>query len=253
MDGNTLSGVWSLLHLVRQHMTTESAFDHEQQESYWNGELKKAMGCEDDYGVRRALVHIAALVESAAGTVLAPDWPLHQQADQHEQIAPGSGDRIMTHVVQVVSQARADLRRLVEEWGGLSLYPQPISDYPQTIPDAVLDAIIAHRPHLAQIVRNLRANMLDSRQVEQHIARAYLHAETRLSATNTLHLAQVAEGGPWGGDWWRLNRAAEESGYSPAHLRRLAGEGTVVARKYGKTWYVRKDSIPMKGAEQHAD
>lgn len=242
---NPLNGVWSLLHLVRQDMTTDDAFDHEQEESYWSGELKKAMGRKDDYGVRRALGHIAALVESAAGTVLLPDWSLHQTADQHEQIAPGAGDRIMTHVAQVVAQARADLRQMVEEWGGDDLYPQ-------TIPDSVLDAIVEHRPHLAQTVRNLRANMLDSRQAEQHIARAYLHGETRLSATDTLYLAQVAEGGPWGGDWWKLGRASQESNYSAAHLRRLAGEGVIEARKYGKTWYIRKDSVPAKEVA-HAD
>jgi len=239
---NTLSGVWSLLHLVRQNMTTDDARTHHQEQIYWANEVEQSVSREDGYEVRKALDHIAALVESAARTVLSPDWSLHQTADQHEQIAPGAGNRIMTHVAQVVAQARADLRQMDEEWGGPDLYSQ-------TIPDAVLDAIIAHRPHLAQIVRNLRANMLDSRQAEQHIARAYLHAETRLSATDTLHLAQVAEGGPWGGDWWRLSRASQESNYSAAHLRRLAGEGIVEARKYGKTWYVKRNSIPVKEAE----
>jgi hypothetical protein len=115
--------------------------------------------------------------------------------------------------------------------------------YPQTIPEAVLDAIIRHRPDLAALVAQLRRGA-DARQVEGAIARAYLYGETHLSSADTWFLSQVAHGGPWGGEWWTLDRAAYVTGYDPAHLRRLAGAGRITARKYGRVWYVRRDSLP---------
>jgi hypothetical protein len=117
--------------------------------------------------------------------------------------------------------------------------------YRQTIPNAVLDTIVEHRPDLAAMVENLR-NGQDARQIEPAIARAYLYGETRLSATDTWYLSQVANNGPWGGDWWSLDRAAHETGYDDSHLRRLAGEGKIDARKYGRVWYVQKDSFDCR-------
>lgn len=116
----------------------------------------------------------------------------------------------------------------------------------QTIPDAVLDRIVEHRPHLAQMVANLREHPELAPQIEKAIAQAYLAGETHLSASETWHLSQVYYGGPWGGDWITLSRAAEESGYDAAHLRRLAGEGKLSVLKYGKTWYIRRDALPKR-------
>lgn len=118
----------------------------------------------------------------------------------------------------------------------------------QTIPDAVLDAIIQHRPHLAQMIANLRANPDLAPQLERAIANAYLLGSVELSGTDTWYLSQVAYGGPWGGDWWSLARAAEESGYDHGTLRRMLNDGKLSGLKYGKTWYIPKESIPTPKA-----
>lgn len=116
----------------------------------------------------------------------------------------------------------------------------------QTIPDAVLDKIAEHRPHLAPMVANLRAYPDQAPQIEKAIAQAYLAGETHLSATETWYLSQVYYGGPWGGDWITLTRAASETGYDDAHLRRLCEAEKMPALKYGKTWYVRRDALARK-------
>jgi hypothetical protein len=116
----------------------------------------------------------------------------------------------------------------------------------QTIPDAVLDAIVTHRPHLAALVENLRAHPDRAPQIEKALADAYLMGVPAITPLETWYLAQVAYGGPWGGDWITTDRAAAESGYDAAHLRRLAGAGKLAAIKRGKTWYVRRDALPTK-------
>lgn len=116
----------------------------------------------------------------------------------------------------------------------------------QTIPDAVLAQIAEHRPHLATMIANLRAHPEQAAQIERALADAYLMGETKLSGPDTWHLAQVAYGGPWGGDWITTARAAQASGYDEAHLRRLAGDGKLAAIKRGKTWYVRRDALPKR-------
>lgn len=116
----------------------------------------------------------------------------------------------------------------------------------QTIPDAVLDAIAQHRPHMRAMIDNLRAYPELAEGLERGIAQAYLAGETRLSALDTWHLSQVYYGGPWGGDWWTLARAAEETGYDHGTLRRMLNDGKLSGLKYGKTWYIRRDSIPAR-------
>jgi hypothetical protein len=66
----------------------------------------------------------------------------------------------------------------------------------QTIPDAILDQIVQHRPHLAPMIANLRSHPDLAAQLEKAIATAYLLGETLLSAQETWYLAQVAHGGP---------------------------------------------------------
>jgi helix-turn-helix protein len=119
----------------------------------------------------------------------------------------------------------------------------------RTIPDAVLDAIVEHRPHLALMVNNLRAAALEGQiwSLERHIATNYLLGESHLSGAETWYLAQVSYGGPWGGDWISTAHAAELTGYDDAHLRRLAGSGALPALKRGKTWYLRRDALPVRG------
>lgn len=115
----------------------------------------------------------------------------------------------------------------------------------KTIPDTMLDAIVEHRPHLAPMIANLRTYPDQAAQIEQALARAYLYGAIALSALDTLHLSQVANGSPWGGDWVKLHEAAHITGYTDAHLRRLAAvwkaEGKALKRD--KTWYVKRDVL----------
>lgn len=55
------------------------------------------------------------------------------------------------------------------------------------IPDTVLDKISGHRPHLAEMCKNYKAN--HDIRIGNAIANAYLQGETRLSAMETWHLS----------------------------------------------------------------
>jgi hypothetical protein len=68
-----------------------------------------------------------------------------------------------------------------------------------TIPDAVLETIVDDRPHLAGIVRNLRANPRRAAQFEKPLADAYLMGETKLSAVDTWKLSACCVGEKFGG------------------------------------------------------
>ena len=67
-----------------------------------------------------------------------------------------------------------------------------------TIPYDVLDKIVAHRPHLASIVANLRANPDRARQFEKPLADAYLAGETKLTALETWKLSACCAGRAYG-------------------------------------------------------
>lgn len=114
----------------------------------------------------------------------------------------------------------------------------------QTIPDMVLDQMIAHRPRLAAMVANLRAHPGQAPQIEKALANAYLIGETRLSGRDTWYLAQVAYGGPWGGDWVRTADAADLLGVTDSRIRQMIGEGKLPAITRGKTHYIRRDALP---------
>lgn len=116
----------------------------------------------------------------------------------------------------------------------------------RTIPDAVLDKMAEHRPDLETMIANLRTYPDQAPQIEKAIATAYLYGETHLSGLETWYLAQVSYGGPWGGDWWTLARAAGETGYDHGTLRRMINDKKLSGLKYGKTWYVRRDALPIK-------
>lgn len=116
----------------------------------------------------------------------------------------------------------------------------------QTIPDAVLDRIAEHRPHFSAMIANLRNHPELAQQLERAIAVAYLSGNVLLSGQDTWYLSQVASGGPWGGDWWPLARAADETGYDHGTLRRMINDGKLSGVKYGKTWYVRWDVVSAK-------
>lgn len=68
-----------------------------------------------------------------------------------------------------------------------------------TIPEHVLTQIASHRPHLRQIVTNLRNNPHRAAQFETSLAKAYLAGETKLPGLDTYHLAWCARGERFGG------------------------------------------------------
>jgi hypothetical protein len=105
-----------------------------------------------------------------------------------------------------------------------------------TIPDAVLARIVQHRPHLAAIAANVRAGVVP----EKALAVAYLAGETAFSATDTLHLAQVAYGGPWGGAWDTTAMAAARAGVTDGRIRQKALSGELQSMKRGGVLYVRR-------------
>lgn len=113
----------------------------------------------------------------------------------------------------------------------------------RTIPDAVLTQIAEHRPHLAPMIANLRANPDHAAQIEKGIATAYLLGETRLSALDTWYLAQVSYGGPWGGDWLLSSHAAVMLGVSESRIRHRIASGELPSIMRGKTRYVRRDAL----------
>lgn len=115
-----------------------------------------------------------------------------------------------------------------------------------TIPDIILDRIAADRPHLVPMIANLRENADLAQTIEKTIAFEYLEGVTTLSVMDTWHLAQCANGAPWGGDWVNTLRAAALTSYDEAHIRRLAGSGGLPAIKRGKTWYVRRDALKSR-------
>lgn len=71
----------------------------------------------------------------------------------------------------------------------------------KTIPDHVLEKIVAHRPHLVAMVNNLRmaTNPQMVRLLEKCLADAYLSGTTKLSPLETWYLAYCCGGEPYGG------------------------------------------------------
>ena len=105
-----------------------------------------------------------------------------------------------------------------------------------TIPEAVLAQIVQHRPHLTQIAANVQVGAVP----ERALAVAYLAGETQLSAVDTLHLAQVAHGGPWGGDWDTTSMAAARAGVTGGRIRQKVLSGELESIKRGGVLYVRR-------------
>lgn len=105
-----------------------------------------------------------------------------------------------------------------------------------TIPDAVLDFIIQHRPHLATMAANVQAGAVP----EKALAVAYLAGNTELSGADTLHLAQVAYGGPWGGEWDTTGMAAARLGVTDGRIRQKVLRGELESMKRGGVLYVRR-------------
>jgi hypothetical protein len=122
----------------------------------------------------------------------------------------------------------------------------------QTIPDAVLEQIAQHRPHLATMIANLRSHPDQAPQIEKALADAYLLGTIALSGPDTWHLAQCASGGPWGGDWVRATYAAAMIGVTEGRIRQRILAGELPAMKRGKTWYVRRDALRRASSPAHA-
>lgn len=113
----------------------------------------------------------------------------------------------------------------------------------QTIPDAVLEQIAEHRPHLATMIANLRSHPDQAQQIETALAQAYLAGESHLSAQETWYLAQVAYGGPWGGEWVRSWEAAAILGVDESRVRQRIAARELPSIIRGKTRYVRRDAL----------
>ena len=53
-------------------------------------------------------------------------------------------------------------------------------------------------------------------------------------------------------DWATTNRAAAETGYTPAHMRRLARRGAVPATRVGRDWLVNLTALHAHKARMDA-
>jgi excisionase family DNA binding protein len=51
------------------------------------------------------------------------------------------------------------------------------------------------------------------------------------------------------GDWITTKEAAELTGYTVVHMRRLVREGQVKSRKFGRAWMVDRESLLAYAAE----
>lgn len=122
----------------------------------------------------------------------------------------------------------------------------------RTIPDAVLDTIVRHRPHLTTLVANLRNHPDRAMQIERDLANAYLMGETQLSGIETLYLSAAAAGHPYG-RYITLDYAAHLSELSEAHLRRLCIAGDAAAVKWRGQWYADREALPQRQRQPKAD
>lgn len=68
-----------------------------------------------------------------------------------------------------------------------------------SIPEEVLAQIVEHRPHLAEMVNNLRAHPEMAQILEKRIADAYLAGTVHLSPLDTFRLAACSAGRAFGG------------------------------------------------------
>lgn len=44
-------------------------------------------------------------------------------------------------------------------------------------------------------------------------------------------------------DWWLAGEAAELTGYSMEHIRRLARTGRIKSMKFGRDWIINRESL----------
>lgn len=126
----------------------------------------------------------------------------------------------------------------------------------QTIPDGLLDRIVAHRPALGELARQVQSEPGRVAELERALALAYLSGgETRLTPLETWFLGSCAAGEPYGaqrddtlipsdtaaGTWVNVKLGAQMAGYFDiAHLYRLIRSGRVPsARRKGEAWVPR--------------
>lgn len=67
-----------------------------------------------------------------------------------------------------------------------------------SIPEEVLQQILEHRPHLTQMVENLRTHPEMAQVLEKRIADAYLAGTVHLSPLDTFRLAACSNGRAFG-------------------------------------------------------
>lgn len=114
----------------------------------------------------------------------------------------------------------------------------------QTIPDDLLDRIVADKPDYAPLVARIREQPERAAEYERTLAYNYLGGTmpATISAREVSYLSAASAGHPYG-RYIDLDYASHLSGYSKQHLRLLAGNGAVPAVKRKGEWYVDRDAL----------
>lgn len=113
----------------------------------------------------------------------------------------------------------------------------------QTIPDDLLDRIIAAKPGYAPQVACIRAHPERAHEYERVLAWEFLGGVTPPSITPVeVHFLAAASAGHPYGSWIDLDYAASLSGFDRSHLWRLATSGQLPALKWRSEWYVDREA-----------
>lgn len=124
----------------------------------------------------------------------------------------------------------------------------------RSIPDDILDKMAALRPALSAEIQWLRDNPEQAHMRERSISYAFLGGAVGepLSAIEVWYLAAASAGHPYG-RYIDLDYAADRSGFSSAHLRRLCIAGTIPALRWvDNNWYADREQLPTPNpAKQH--
>jgi len=93
----------------------------------------------------------------------------------------------------------------------------------------------------AELIAKWRANAEALRAVEAQVSGSAL-CEQFIADLNGIEVESPDES-------LTLAQAAAVSGYSPAHLRRLASRGVISASRRGRAWRIARSSLPVKPSQ----
>lgn len=113
----------------------------------------------------------------------------------------------------------------------------------QTIPDDLLDRIVAAKPAYAAQVASIRAHPEHAHEYERTLAWEFLGGvmPSTIAPLEVHFLAAASAGHPYG-SWIDLDYAAHLSGFDRSYLWRLATSGKVPAIKWRGEWYVDREA-----------